>query len=172
MLPYFTVYFDPSLQVLDSSRNDWWLVVCADSESQGWVPANYLEQRVIGGPLTPDHFQDPTSPPPDPFEDETGEIANILMKYVNGEARAMLLLAETKAMVLLAETRAMVLLAETRAMETRAMVLLAETRAMVLLAETRAMVLLAETRAMVLLAQTRAMVLLAQTRAMAGLIHP
>lgn len=59
------------MQVLDCSRSDWWLVACADSESQGWVPANYLEQRVIGGP---------TSPPPDPFEDEMGELASILMK--------------------------------------------------------------------------------------------
>jgi hypothetical protein len=58
------------LQVLDNSRSDWWLV-SADSESQGWVPANYLEQRVIVGPA---------SPLPDPFEDVSGELAGILMK--------------------------------------------------------------------------------------------
>ena len=45
--------------------------MAADSESQGWVPANYLEHQVIDGPR---------SPPPDPFEDETGELACILMK--------------------------------------------------------------------------------------------
>ena len=59
------------LQVLDNSRSDWWLVMSGDNESQGWVPANYLEQRIFEGPL---------SPPPDPFEDEMGELANIMMK--------------------------------------------------------------------------------------------
>ncbi len=38
---------------------------------QGWVPANYLEKKVIEGPL---------SPPPEPFEDEAGELAHLMRK--------------------------------------------------------------------------------------------
>ena len=37
------------------------------------MPANYLEQRVLEGPV---------SPPPEPFEDENGELAHLMMKYV------------------------------------------------------------------------------------------
>ena len=67
------------MQVVDNSRSDWWLVMSADQGDgggdapppQGWVPANYLERRVFDGP---------TSPPPDPFEDETGELESIMMK--------------------------------------------------------------------------------------------
>ena len=71
MLPQIIIKLCNPPQVLDSSRTDWWLVMSADNESQGWVPANYLEQRIIEGPI---------SPPPDPFEDETGELATIMMK--------------------------------------------------------------------------------------------
>ena len=66
-------------QVLDSSRSDWWLVTPTDSElegwvsvAKGWVPANYLEKRVIEGA--------PPSPPPSPFVDETGELGRLVMK--------------------------------------------------------------------------------------------
>ena len=66
-------------QVLDSSRSDWWLVTPTDSElegwvsvAKGWVPANYLERRVIEGA--------PPSPPPSPFIDETGELGRLVMK--------------------------------------------------------------------------------------------
>ena len=62
-------------QVIDNSRSDWWLVMSAETSDsdppQGWVPANYLEKRIFDGPI---------SPPPDPFEDEAGELANIMMK--------------------------------------------------------------------------------------------
>ncbi len=67
------------VQVVDNSRSDWWLVMSADPGSdteggpppQGWVPANYLDKRIFDGPI---------SPPPDPFEDEAGELASIMMK--------------------------------------------------------------------------------------------
>lgn len=66
--------------MLDSSRNDWWLVTPTDTElkgwvsvAKGWVPATYLEKRVIDGT---------SSPPPEPFMDEMGELSRIMMKYV------------------------------------------------------------------------------------------
>ena len=49
----------------------------SQNEEQGWVPANYLEHRVLEGPLSHDATG---SPPPEPFQDETGELTN-LMKY-------------------------------------------------------------------------------------------
>ena len=56
------------LQVLNSSRSDWWLVSPMYSSDTGWVPADYLEKQVLDGP---------TSPPPEPFVD-TGELARIM----------------------------------------------------------------------------------------------
>lgn len=60
------------LQVLDASRSDWWLVLSSESGEQGWVPVSFLEQRVLQGPV---------SPSPEPFEDDTDELAS-LMKCV------------------------------------------------------------------------------------------
>ena len=65
------LFFSP--QVLDSSRSDWWLVVLTDSHVKGWVPANYLERQVLEGP---------SSPPPEPFIDETGELQRVMLKWV------------------------------------------------------------------------------------------
>ena len=86
LLPYLVMcMFDlpylgcSCVQVVDNSRSDWWLVMSAEQGDandsgvppQGWVPANYLEKRIFDGPI---------SPPPDPFEDEMGELANIMLK--------------------------------------------------------------------------------------------
>ena len=60
--------------MIDSSRSDWWLAVPIASGNEGWVPANYLEP-ITGG-------DDPTSPPPDPFEDEAGELQRLMMKQL------------------------------------------------------------------------------------------
>ena len=62
----------PQIQVLDSSRSDWWLVESTEDRNiVGWVPANYLEKLLkVHSP----------SPPPEPFEDETGELQRIFMK--------------------------------------------------------------------------------------------
>ena len=56
-------------QLLDNTRSDWWLV--SDGGRDGWVPAAYLEQQTL---------EAPSSPPPEPFEDETGELQRIMMK--------------------------------------------------------------------------------------------
>ena len=60
------------LQVLDSSRDDWWLVASTENSSAvGWVPANYLEKLL--------RVQSP-SPAPEVFDDEMDELRGILMK--------------------------------------------------------------------------------------------
>jgi len=51
----------------------------SQNEEQGWVPANYLERRVLEGPLSHDATE---SPPPEPFQDDTGELADLMLKYV------------------------------------------------------------------------------------------
>ncbi len=55
--------------MLDSSRSDWWLVFSSESGREGWVPACYLGQFTL---------TDPSSPPPEPFEDVTGELAALM----------------------------------------------------------------------------------------------
>lgn len=60
-------------QLLDSSRSDWWLVGVPDSSRSGWVPADYLEKQVLGTRPT-------TSPIPEPFVDELGEIENVMKR--------------------------------------------------------------------------------------------
>ncbi len=55
--------------MLDSSRSDWWLVFSSESGREGWVPACYLGQFTL---------TDPSSPPPEPFEDENGELAALM----------------------------------------------------------------------------------------------
>ena len=46
----------------------------AGSHEKGWVPANYLERQVLDGP---------SSPPPEPFIDETGELERVMLKWVS-----------------------------------------------------------------------------------------
>ena len=62
-------------QLLDSSRSDWWLVSVLESGQSGWVPADYLEKRVLDVGRT-------SSPPPEPFQDETGEIERVMRRYM------------------------------------------------------------------------------------------
>ena len=63
-------------QLLDSSRSDWWLVALPNSSQSGWVPADYLEKRVMDNGR-------PTSPTPEPFHDETGEIERVIKRCVH-----------------------------------------------------------------------------------------
>ena len=62
-------------QLVDSSRSDWWLVSVLESGQSGWVPADYLEKRVLDVGRT-------SSPPPEPFQDETGEIERVMRRYM------------------------------------------------------------------------------------------
>ncbi len=51
----------------------------SQNEEHGWVPANYLERRILDGPGSPTP-EGNSSPPPDPFEDETGELTDLILK--------------------------------------------------------------------------------------------
>ncbi|CAI8009155.1 SH3 and PX domain-containing protein 2A, partial [Geodia barretti] len=62
------------VQLMDSSRSDWWLVSLPESGLSGWVPADYLEKKTLEleGRVA--------SPRPEPFHDETGEIERVLKR--------------------------------------------------------------------------------------------
>lgn len=62
--------------MLDSERSDWWLVLSNGSE--GWVPACYLSHVTLS---------DPSSPPPEPFEDVNGELAALMGQSSLGSSR-------------------------------------------------------------------------------------
>ena len=63
--------------MLDSSRSDWWLVSLTDSSRSGWVPADYLEKKVLA---VGEEERGVTSPGPEPFHDETGEIERVIKR--------------------------------------------------------------------------------------------
>ena len=69
--------------MLDSSRSDWWLVSIPESDRSGWVPADYLEKKILS---VDDERRDEdgriTSPWPEPFHDETGEIERVIKRCV------------------------------------------------------------------------------------------
>ena len=60
-------------QLLDSSRSDWWLVTVPESGRSGWVPADYLEKKEVD-------IGRVSSPRPEPFMDETGEIERVIKR--------------------------------------------------------------------------------------------
>ena len=59
---------------MDSSRSDWWLVSLPESGQSGWVPADYLEKKVV------EVGERALSPGPEPFRDETGEIERVIKR--------------------------------------------------------------------------------------------
>ena len=57
LIRYTLCYHSHPHQVLDSSREDWWLVLpmamteeesSGDPPKEGWVPANHLEKLISG----------------------------------------------------------------------------------------------------------------------------